>query len=112
MSSLQRIHKPKSDIAIYTDSVTLGWGVTDRNNPSRSRWKVDEINNIDVLELKAIFIRVQTYCKWKKYQHVRVMSGNIIVVSYVNNKGEIKSQFCNKMQKSYGCGVHPKICGY
>ena len=63
MSSLQRIHKPKSDIAIYTDSITLGWGVTDRNNPSRSRWKVDEINNIDVLELKAIFIRVQTYCK-------------------------------------------------
>ena len=65
MSSLQRIHKSKSDIAIYTDSITLGWVVTDRNNPSRSSWKVDEINYINVLELKAILIRAQTYCKGK-----------------------------------------------
>ena len=40
------------------------------------------------------------------------MSGNIIVVSYVNNKGEIKSEFCNEKQKSHGCDVHHKICGY
>ena len=52
-----------------------------------------------MLELKAIFIGVQTYCKGKNYKHVRVMSDNITAVSYVNNKGGIKSEFCNKIAK-------------
>ena len=49
---------PDSDITIYIDSSILGWGVTDRKNPSRGRWKADEINHINMLELKAIFIGV------------------------------------------------------
>ena len=43
MSSLQHIHVPDSEITFYTDSSILGWGVTDGNNPSRGRWKSDEI---------------------------------------------------------------------
>ena len=65
---------PDPDITIYTDSSTLRWDVTDGNNPSGGKWKVDEINNINVLELKATFVEVQTYCKGKNYKHVRVMS--------------------------------------
>ena len=45
MSSLQHVHVPDPDITIYTDSSTLGWGVTDGNNPSGGRWKADEINH-------------------------------------------------------------------
>ena len=60
-----------------------------------------EINHIDVLELKAIFIGVQIYCKGKNQKHVRVMSGNIVGVSYVNNKGGIKSEFCNEIAKGW-----------
>ena len=51
-----------------------------------------------MLELKAILIRVQTYCKGK-IKHVRVMSDNITALSYVNNKEEIKSEFCNNIGK-------------
>ena len=29
ISNLQHIHMPDSDIIIYTDESTLGWGVTD-----------------------------------------------------------------------------------
>ena len=89
MSSLQHIHVPDPDITIYTDSSTLGWGVTDGKNPSGGRWKADEINHINVLELKAIFIGVQAYCKAKNYKHVRVMSDNITPLYYVNNKGGV-----------------------
>ena len=99
MSSLQHIHKPDPDITIYTDSSTLGWGVTDGKNPSGGRWKADEINHINVLELKAIFIGVQAYCKAKNYKHVRVMSDNITPLYYVNNKGGIKQSFVIKLQK-------------
>ena len=90
---------PDPDITIYPDSSTLGWGVADGNNPSGGRWKADEINHINVLELKAIFIGVQAYCKRKNCKHVRVMFDNITAVSYVNNKGRIKSEFCNEILK-------------
>ena len=52
-----------------------------------------------MLELKAILIGVQTYYKGKNYKHIRVMSDNITAVSYVNNKGGIKSEVCNKIAK-------------
>ena len=92
MYSFQHIHVSDPDITIYTDSSILGWGATDRNNPSGGEWKADEINHINVLELKAIFIRVQTYCKGKNYKHVRV-------ICHVNNKGETKSEFYNEIAK-------------
>ena len=56
MSSLQHIHVPDSGITIYTDSSTLGWDITDGNNPLGGRSKADKINHLAVLELKAIFI--------------------------------------------------------
>ena len=90
MSSPQHIHVPDPGITIYTDSRTLGWSVTDKNNPPGGRWKVDEINPINVPELKAIFKGVQTYCKEKNYKHVRVMSDNRTAVSYANGKEGIK----------------------
>ena len=84
---------------LFTLIQAQGWGVTDGKNPSGGRWKADEINHISVLELKAILIGVQIYCKGNNCKHVRVMSGNITAVSYVNNKGGIKSEFCNKIAK-------------
>ena len=99
MSSLQHINVPDPDITIYTDSNTLGWGITDGKNPSGDRWKAEEINHINVLELKAILIGVQTYYKGKNYKQIRVMPDNVTAVSYVNSKGGIKSEFHNKTAK-------------
>ena len=66
MSSLQPIYTPGPDITIYTDSNTLEWDIADGNNPSVGRWKVNEISQMNVLELKAIFIGVRTYSLHKK----------------------------------------------
>ena len=101
MFSLQHINVSDPAITIdchYTDSSILGWGVTDGRNPSGGRWKADEINH-NVLELKAILVGVQTHCKEKNYKHVRVISDNITAVSYVDNKGGVKSEFSNKIEK-------------
>lgn len=65
MSTLQHIHVHDPDITIYTDSSTLGWGVTGGNNPSRGRLKADKTNHIHVLALKVISIGLQIYCKEK-----------------------------------------------
>ena len=41
MSSLKHINVTDTYINIYTDSSTLGWDVTDGNNPSLVRRKAD-----------------------------------------------------------------------
>ena len=64
---------------------------TDGKNPSGGRWKAREVNHINALELKTIFIRMQTYCKMKNYNHVRVISENLTAITDANNKGVIKS---------------------
>ena len=99
MSSLQHIHVPEPDITIATDSSTLELDVIDGNNPSGARWKADARSHINVLELKAILIWVQSYSKGKNYKHVRLISDNITAIFYVNNKGGIKSEFCGEIAK-------------
>ena len=40
-----------------------------------------------------------TYCNDKVSKHVRTMSDNTTAISYVNNKGVIKSELCNDITK-------------
>lgn len=103
-SSLQHFYALDPDITIYNDSSTLRWGIIDANNPSEGKWKADKINHIKALELKAIIIGVQKYCKGKNYKYVRVMSDNGTAVSYVNNKERNKSEICNETVKELWVG--------
>ena len=90
-SSLQHILGSDSNIVIYAGLSTRGWDVADEKNLSRGRWIADKINRINVLELKAISLEVQTYCKGKNNENVSVISDNI--------RGGTKSEVCNKIAK-------------
>ena len=76
-----------------------GRGITDGRSPSGGKWGVNEVAHINVLELKAIKIGVTTYCKNNEFSHVRVMSDNTTSISYINNKGGIKSKDLNALAK-------------
>ena len=94
-NSCHKIQNPNPDITIHTDASLTGWGITDGTNPSRGLWHDLEIDNINVLELKAIEIGIYTYFKYKNFTHIRVMCDNITAISYINNMGGIKSNTCN-----------------
>ena len=55
--------------------------------------------HINVLELKAAFIGIRTYCHNRSYKHIRVMSDSSTAIVYINNKGGIKSKKCNEIAK-------------
>ena len=55
--------------------------------------------HINVLELKAAFIGIRTYCHNRSYKHIRVMSDSSTAVGYFNNKGNIKCKKCNEIAK-------------
>ena len=97
--SFAHLNIPDPDIAIYTDASLTGWGIADGKTPSGGRWDEDEITHINVLELKAIQFGVLTYCTYKIFKHIRIMSDNTTAISYINKKGGLKSNECNKIAK-------------
>ena len=96
-NSCHQITKPNPDLTIYTDASLTGWGITDGKSPSRGLWHSSEIDNINVLELKAIEIGIITYYKKRCFRHIRIMCDNITAISYINNMGGIKSKTCNNI---------------
>ena len=62
-NSYHKIQNPDPDITIHTDASLTGWGIIDGTNLSRGLWHDSKIDNINVLELKAIEIGIYTYFK-------------------------------------------------
>ena len=98
-NSFHNIIQPKPDIVICTDASMTGWGVTDHITSSGGFWSENEISHINILEIKAIFIGVQSYCKHRHYEHIRVMCDNTTAISYINKMGGTKSSECNRIAK-------------
>ena len=88
-NSFQYLVIPKPDITIFTDASETGWGITDGHNPSGGQRTEHERMHINVLELKAGFIGIRTYCQNRSYKNIRVMSDSSTAIAYINNKGGI-----------------------
>ena len=98
-NSFQDLVIPKPDITIFADASETGWGIADGHNPSGGQWSQHERMHTNVLELKAAFIGIRTYCHNRSYKHIRVMSDNSVAIAYINNTGGIKSKKCNEIAK-------------
>ena len=98
-NSFQDLVIPKPDITIFTDASEAGWGITDGHNPSGGQWGEHERMHINVLELKAAFIEILTYCYNRSYKHIRFMSDSSTSIAYINNKGGIKSKKASEIAK-------------
>ena len=55
--------------------------------------------HIKVLELKAAFIGIRSYCHNRSDKYIRVVSDRSTAIAYINNKGGIKSKKCNGIAK-------------
>lgn len=62
-----------SDIVISTDASLTGWGITDGNTPSKGFWHKTELDNISVLELKAIEIGMQSHSTNHAISHTHML---------------------------------------
>eukprot|EP00794_Sanderia_malayensis_P004314 gene4314-4887_t len=95
----RNIEVPPADCTITTDARKLGWGATEGKIPTGGRWKFSENEHINYLELKAAYFALKAYCTDNTYQHVRIRIDNCTAISYINNKGGIKSIKCDALAK-------------
>lgn len=84
--------------SIFTDASNLGWGAVFDNKCSGGRWSLLEAEfHINVLELMAVELGLQTFCKELKGVSIRVVSDNTTTVAYINHMGGTKSKQCNEV---------------
>ena len=77
-------------VELYADACLTGWGATLGNTTTGGHWAQEELNHINVLELKAILMGLQSLCKDFQQTHVRIRSDNTTTVACLDRHGSTK----------------------
>ena len=73
---------------LTTDASLSGWGAVFHNKRTGGTWsEIEKNNHINYLELLALFLGLQTYCKSLNDTHIRVRLDNTTAVAEINHMG-------------------------
>ena len=98
----RNIEHGKITYILTTDASEDGWGavfadLTDDKQCTGGRWSPDEGNNhINVLELKAVFLGLKSFCANLSAVHIKILVDNTTAVAYINHMGGSHSPSCNE----------------
>jgi len=105
--TVRRIDHGNPDVVIHTDASSGGaresggWGAIRDKLSAGGRWSYEESqSHINVLELKAVYLGLQSLCSSETGVHILVRSDNTCAISYVNNMGGCRSPECNAIAQS------------
>lgn len=85
---------------IRTDASSFAWGANMGDTSTHGMWRNEEKeHHINVLELKAAILGVQSLCRNLKLCHLRIEVNNTTAVSYINNMGGTHSPACNEITR-------------
>ena len=94
------VRRKSPDMVVYTDASNEGWGAHIGELATGGRWSEAEMeDHINVLELKAILLGLQSLCPDLQEAHIRVMTDNTTALAYIKHMGGSRSDRCNKVAK-------------
>ena len=97
----KKVRQLQPDITLITDASSEGWGAVYGDEKTGGRWSEEELDDhINVLELRAILLGLQSFFKDKKDIEILIKSDNTTAISYINRMGGSKSSECEVMAKS------------
>ena len=86
---------------LTTDASLSGWGSSFSQQTHRGTWsEIEKNNHINYLELSALFLGLQAYCKSLNDTHIRVRLDNTTAVAVINHMGTSHSSQCNTLGKA------------
>ena len=86
---------PEISITIQTDSSGHGWGafMPETGQKTGGHWSyIEQSAHINILELTAAFLALQSFCASKTNVHICLQMDNMVAVLYVNNMGGRKTE--------------------
>ena len=87
------IPAPTADLVITSDASKTGWGTTCQGIHTGGPWGAQErAEHINLLELKAAFLALQTFASRRSRLHILLLIDNITVIAYINHKGGTQSR--------------------
>ena len=93
------IIRDKPSLTLQSDASTKGWGGVCREAETGGNWSSEEReSHINVLELKAGFFTLRSFCKESKDCHIRLEMDNTTAVAYLNSMGGKKTP-CNTVAR-------------
>ena len=98
----KKIRADKVGKRCRTDSSGFGWGGIDLENDVcvQGRWSVvEQAQNINFLELLAIFMSIQALYKECFLVHIEIQTDNVCAMTYVNDMGGMSSVKMDKLAK-------------
>ena len=81
---------PPVDEYLFTDASNSGWGATLGQASASGHWAGSELEQINILELKAILLGLRSLCRDLRHIHIEVNCDNSTAVSCVNRCGSTK----------------------
>lgn len=89
--SQKSVYETNPDIHIFSDSSLTGWGGVMNDKATSGIWSANERNNhINYLELKAVLLTLQSFCKDMSHTHIRIRTDNTVSVTCINKQGSSK----------------------
>ena len=100
LSVQKKINQATIDMTLSTDASKLGWEASALDQVTGGRWSPAESEkHINVLELKAVLMGLQSLSKVKQDCHIKVLSDNTTTVSYLKNMRGTHSLACNEIAR-------------
>lgn len=82
-----------AEITISSDASREGWGAACAELSTGGPWTQHERReHINLLELKAVFLALQTFVPQERDRHIMLLIDNTTAVSYVNRQGGTRSR--------------------
>lgn len=96
----RKIRATSPSLTLTTDASLSGWGAVWEGNSSGGRWGDHEKTlHINVLELRAVWLGLNTFCRQCHGVDIKVESDNTTTVTYLNNQGGTRSLECNEQAR-------------
>ena len=79
---------PVANLVIMSDASSTGWGATCQNTSTGGSWtRQERMSHINILELKAAFLDLQTFAAQFSNSHILLLIDNTTAIAYINHKG-------------------------
>ena len=82
-----RFGTPTLDIHLYSDESRSGWGAHLLDRVVFGVWSEQKLLHINLLEMKALFLALQSFQELVAGRRLTAMCDNLMVVAYVNKQG-------------------------
>ena len=99
------------ELTLTTDASSQGWGACFQKKSTGGPWSEDKkLLHINVLELKAVYLGLNTFENDLNPQDVLIRSDNTTTIAYIAHGGGTKSTNCNQIAKDIWSWAEANKC--